>query len=598
MWVVTVLLAMTLSCGAREPLREQVAMLRREQWRDRERIEALEQKLLDRDVRDSPSESHQDVEEVLYEVMNEVMRQTDDLLRLKNLESMVFALQARQEREASTVRRLSEELKIIRQRQQKISSQLNGKNWNIEEGSGEGSGDVMGESFIPVDQTTVVTPEVNKSETDLTVLTTDVYEEEISSIELYGKRFEKRLTDFESRLEEVRGRMERAEETCAIVASNATNVMEISKERVQNIQESFVGLQKNVSKVTFSNYNIQAALHVLTEDQASDRSRIRELQEAQKRTEHEINNQRHRLTSVEMIATNSTLQRCRSDAKDMNRDLKIADLEVKLNQAHRRMDERARLSEMSRNANEHAIRRLRDSVSEYSRLTGNISGELMKVTEHQDQLRNELSKFIRQLPRDCSRETESGVKLINVPTLGPTEVYCDTYTEGGPWLVVQNRADGSENFYRSWKEYRNGFGKPEGEHWLGNEILYLLTKDRQMKLRIDMRDTLGHYLFAEYDDFKVKSEENLYTLVVGRYSGNASDALSHHSGMGFSTHDKDNDASSTNCAMHYTAGWWYQHCHRADLNGRFAIGMTWYDEQKHDWIQLQSVDMKIKPLGS
>jgi len=35
--------------------------------------------------------------------------------------------------------------------------------------------------------------------------------------------------------------------------------------------------------------------------------------------------------------------------------------------------------------------------------------------------------------------------------------------------------DGSVDFYRNWTDYRRGFGRPEGEFWLGNEHIYQLT---------------------------------------------------------------------------------------------------------------------------
>jgi len=50
--------------------------------------------------------------------------------------------------------------------------------------------------------------------------------------------------------------------------------------------------------------------------------------------------------------------------------------------------------------------------------------------------------------------------------------------------------------------------------------------------------------------------------------GNATDALSYSDGQPFSALDRDNDVSTTDCARFYAAGWWYKHCHYANLNGR------------------------------
>lgn len=194
---------------------------------------------------------------------------------------------------------------------------------------------------------------------------------------------------------------------------------------------------------------------------------------------------------------------------------------------------------------------------------------------------------------ESAAEYNSGVYLIHVPhSYHAKEMYCEMSMDR--WTVIQRRSDGSEDFFRNWEDYKRGFGDPKGEFWAGNEAIHRMTRSRNYTLRIDMWDTFDSYLYAEYDNFRVSSEDEDYRLEVGEYRGNASDSLKYHHNMAFSTHDRDNDASSTHCAMYYSAGWWYQHCQYANINGRYAIGMTWYNAEKKDWMQLARVEMKMR----
>lgn len=83
---------------------------------------------------------------------------------------------------------------------------------------------------------------------------------------------------------------------------------------------------------------------------------------------------------------------------------------------------------------------------------------------------------------------------------------CDMETAGGGWTVIQNRHDGSLDFNRTWQEYREGFGSPLGEHWLGNAALYALTSTGQHQLQIELEDWHQQRRSATYSNFKVASE--------------------------------------------------------------------------------------------
>uniref|UniRef100_A0A3P9H1M1 Si:ch211-157b11.8 n=1 Tax=Oryzias latipes TaxID=8090 RepID=A0A3P9H1M1_ORYLA len=146
---------------------------------------------------------------------------------------------------------------------------------------------------------------------------------------------------------------------------------------------------------------------------------------------------------------------------------------------------------------------------------------------------------------------------------------CDMEAAGGGWTVIQNRQDGSVDFNRTWQEYRDGFGNMQAEHWLGNAALHALTSTGQHQLCIELEDWHQQKRQATYNNFKVASEAQ---------SGDAGNALSYskrynHDGRFFSTSDQDHDRyTSGNCAQYYGAGWWFDACLAANLNGRYYRG--------------------------
>ena len=109
--------------------------------------------------------------------------------------------------------------------------------------------------------------------------------------------------------------------------------------------------------------------------------------------------------------------------------------------------------------------------------------------------------------------------VIDPDGSGAFDVFCDQKTAGGGWTVFQKRLDGSVDFYRGWNDYKRGFGNLNGEFWLGLDKIHRLTKTRN-KLRVDLEDTTGNTVYAEYDMFAVTSERTKYQLSLGTYSVN------------------------------------------------------------------------------
>ena len=92
-------------------------------------------------------------------------------------------------------------------------------------------------------------------------------------------------------------------------------------------------------------------------------------------------------------------------------------------------------------------------------------------------------------------------------------------TEGGGWTIFQRRLDGSVDFFRGWKDYKEGFGTAGGEYWLGLDNIHRLTNQARTLLRVELSGRMLRSAFAEYRDFVVSSEGRNYTLGLGSYTG-------------------------------------------------------------------------------
>ncbi|XP_028819746.1 tenascin-like isoform X2 [Denticeps clupeoides] len=208
-------------------------------------------------------------------------------------------------------------------------------------------------------------------------------------------------------------------------------------------------------------------------------------------------------------------------------------------------------------------------------------------------------------PTDCSQELLNGMQIsgeAEIFPLGqnaaPVMVYCDMETDGGGWTVFQRRLDGKVNFFKLWKEYRDGFGDVNKEFWLGNELIHNLTRLIPMSLRVDLRAG-SESVYAKYSSFSI-GPQKLYTLRVSGYSGTSGDSLTYHNGRAFSTRDRDR-SDIRFCAMSYRGGWWYRNCHEANLNGLYDTpsshqGVIWTAWKGKDF-SIPFTEMKMRPAS-
>nr|XP_034320056.1 microfibril-associated glycoprotein 4-like isoform X19 [Crassostrea gigas] len=162
----------------------------------------------------------------------------------------------------------------------------------------------------------------------------------------------------------------------------------------------------------------------------------------------------------------------------------------------------------------------------------------------------------------------------------PVVVYCDMTTDAGGWTVFQHRRDGSVNFFQTLDSYKNGFGDPSGEHWIGNDNLHKLTTLGTTDLYVRLEAFSGDWYFAKYGDFSVADESDGYRLRLkaGSYEGNAGDGMGSHestdpSGMKFSIRDIDYGNAPAECTKGRLGAWWYNECTLTNLNGIYGNGL-------------------------
>ncbi|WAQ95208.1 TL5A-like protein [Mya arenaria] len=208
------------------------------------------------------------------------------------------------------------------------------------------------------------------------------------------------------------------------------------------------------------------------------------------------------------------------------------------------------------------------------------------------------------LPRDCLDVKSRGNGVSDIYSVYPDEteangfdVRCDMDTDAGGWTFIQRRVSDTD-FYKSWNEYKQGFGDLNGNFWLGNDRIVALCHGVNCELRIDMM--LGNERrYAEYSSFSMEDETGLYKLHVSEFTGTAGDAFaSRNNNNNFSTYDRDNDAYSGNCAEKLHGAWWYDSCHVSNLNGdygntAYAQGLTWWPWTGF-YASLSITEMKVR----
>ncbi|EDX03945.1 techylectin-5B [Drosophila simulans] len=182
-----------------------------------------------------------------------------------------------------------------------------------------------------------------------------------------------------------------------------------------------------------------------------------------------------------------------------------------------------------------------------------------------------------------------GIYTVQVLGLEPFQVSCDTEIAGTGWTVMARRTSNKLNFFRSWAEYKNGFGQLDGDFFIGLDKLHAITKSQPHELYIHLEDFEGQTRYAHYDEFFVESENKFYAMTkLGGFTGDAGDSMMHNRNQNFSTFDRDNDGWHKNCAEEYVGAWWHVNCTYSNLFGIYVKGdegqyFQWKGIVWHSW---------------
>ncbi|XP_034104830.2 fibrinogen-like protein 1 [Drosophila albomicans] len=325
--------------------------------------------------------------------------------------------------------------------------------------------------------------------------------------------------------------------------------------------------------------------------------------------ESEINSQQNIIVKLkgELAEKSANLENCELQFKNLNSSLIEKDENIKRfreniqkNTEHQKtLELKLEKSKTKLTKQDKDIQLCQSEIDTLNRTSENIREQQKKIVlqlkESEAKLidkvkQNQLcqSELNKLSPTSCIPFGDSDVHQLNVSGVGFFDVLCDSQLAGPGWIVIQQRVGGKERFNRDWATYREGFGSMDSDFFLGLEKIFRLTNSRRHELYVHLVELNGTIYYARYDDFKISDENNGYTLSLGGFMGNVSDAMRNSENLKFTTFDRGDDKR---CADHYKSGWWYKSCYNCNLNAVYGTNFNWYLDVK---IELKEAKMLIR----
>ncbi|KAI8747838.1 BgiBFREP21.3 [Biomphalaria glabrata] len=223
---------------------------------------------------------------------------------------------------------------------------------------------------------------------------------------------------------------------------------EISERNIMNIHEQNIEIVKEDMKINQQN------IKNVKEDVKINQQNIENVKEDVK-----INQQKIENIKEDLKINQPKFENVKKDLKINQDNIENIREEVKINQRN--------------------ITRLKETIDLLQYNLSNYEGKT-NYTSLLQEIQNTLK------PESCRGIIHKKERVV-VTLASGLKVMCDTKTDGGGWIIFQRRINGKVDFYRGWKEYRDGFGDYNiGEFYLGNENIFSLTSTGQYDLRIDL----------------------------------------------------------------------------------------------------------------
>ncbi|KAM6218730.1 angiopoietin-related protein 3 [Rhynchocyon petersi] len=364
------------------------------------------------------------------------------------------------------------------------------------------------------------------------------------------------------------------------------------KEEEKELRRTTSKLQVKNEEVKNMSLELNSKLESLLEEKTQLQQKVRYLEE---QLTNLIQNQPEIKTHPEVTSLKTFVEQQDNSIKDL---LQTVEQQYRqLNQQHNQIKEIE--NQLKRTITQEPTENSVPSKTRAPRTIPSLRQNEAKLLEHDG------------IPVDCTTiykrgDHTSGIYAIRPSSSQVFNVYCEVKS-GSSWTLIQHRKDGSQNFNKTWENYKYGFGRLDGEFWLGLEKMYSIVKQSNYILRIELEDWKDNKFYVEYS-FHLGNQETNYTMDLVKMIGNVSNILPEYKDLVFSTWDRKTKGQ-LNCPESYSGGWWWHDiCGESNLNGKYIKlkpktkaerrrGISW-KSQNGRLFSIKSTKMLIHPKHS